>query len=544
MSWRGSDGTTIEPAGTARVDQTDAHPGFRLGALYHRIASSLPASSSSEEDVSVACLLDWKRYRTNPFEEEWPSIVSCVRAHPDLTAASLFRQLQSCSPGRYHPGQLRCLQRGVRCIRTRLRALNSEPEASELIHGDLPQPLPEPIVPSPLSLFPPLPQDPSPSVAGEAAACGTTAPSGTPAPRRRGAKQPNITPITCSASITSPGYDEAADTAFADQATPPVEEGTLAHAIQAYLQEQVEAGHRPKTLQWHQTALGQLRAYLLTHRQSQGLDTLTDTVVQEWLTFLQTTPTSTGALRSSMTIATYARSVRAFGNWLVRTGRQAHALFSSQRCPIPGPKQMQLVEPEAFAQLLEACQRSSDGGAPAEKMAARNRALLWLLWDGGIRVAELCALRRNDVFPHQGIVRIKGSGAKERRIALGREGQQALRAYLELTCGDRQEHNDEEALFQTDTGIPLTINGLQSLFVRLNQRLNLPGTHISPSMLRDTFAVRSLRAGDSPEAVQKLLGLAEKSAVKRYQEEARSLAKAGPSTRLTQRFSDVSLAWS
>ena len=95
-------------------------------------------SSTSTKELPVECLLGWKRYRTNPFEEEWECIASCLQEHPDLTAAALFRQLQNSSPGRYHQGQLRCLQRGGRLIRTQLLAMRDDPDPAELIHGTLP----------------------------------------------------------------------------------------------------------------------------------------------------------------------------------------------------------------------------------------------------------------------------------------------------------------------------------------------------------------------------------------------------------------------
>ena len=123
------------------------------------------------------------------------------------------------------------------------------------------------------------------------------------------------------------------------------------------------------------------------------------------------------------------------------------------------------------------------------------------------------------MFPQQGIVRIRSTDAKERRIALGPEGQQALRAYLDLLAqGEHSERHDrEDTLFQTEAGTSLTINGLESLFVRLNQRANFPGIHISPSMLRDTFAVRYLQNGGHLETLQEMLGLNELASVKRYQ---------------------------
>lgn len=299
----------------------------------------------------------------------------------------------------------------------------------------------------------------------------------------------------------------------------------LDQAIAAYLQEQVDAKRGPKTLQWHQTALGQLRTYLYTQQQSQELDGLTETMVQQWLDALRTTPTALGTLRSSTTISTYARSVRAFGNWLVRTSRRSHPLFSSQRCPSSCPKQVKLVESETFRRLLQVGELATEAEVSAEEAEASNRALLWLIWDGGLRVAELCALQRSDVVIQQGIVQVRGAGARARRIAVGTEGQQALHVYLELIGRDCEELSDGEALFRTEMGTPLTVPAVESLFTRLNQRLNLPGIRVSPSTLRDTFAVRFLQAGGSEEGLQRVLGLAEQSVIKRYQEAARLQAQ-------------------
>jgi site-specific recombinase XerD len=51
----------------------------------------------------------------------------------------------------------------------------------------------------------------------------------------------------------------------------------------------------------------------------------------------------------------------------------------------------------------------------------------------------------------------------------------------------------------------------------------MSGKGVTPSVLRDTFAVRSLQQGGHPKTLQKLLGFANKAALKRYQEAVRSL---------------------
>lgn len=80
----------------------------------------------------------------------------------------------------------------------------------------------------------------------------------------------------------------------------------------------------------------------------------------------------------------------------------------------------------------------------------------------------------------------------------------------------------------TETGHPLTIFALEDLFVRLNQRAFGTSKRISPSMLRDTCAVRYLRSGVHLDALPKMLGLSTITSAKRYQRAYEREEKGGP----------------
>jgi site-specific recombinase XerD len=55
------------------------------------------------------------------------------------------------------------------------------------------------------------------------------------------------------------------------------------------------------------------------------------------------------------------------------------------------------------------------------------------------------------------------------------------------------------------------------LLARLHRRAGIIEHHISPTMLRDTFAVRYLQAGGSPSQLRKVLGLDARTPITRYQ---------------------------
>jgi site-specific recombinase XerD len=67
----------------------------------------------------------------------------------------------------------------------------------------------------------------------------------------------------------------------------------------------------------------------------------------------------------------------------------------------------------------------------AERAAMRNRAILWVFYDTGMRVSELCGLRLADFDRKHGVLTVKGKGSKERRIALGQNCLRNLLYYLD-----------------------------------------------------------------------------------------------------------------
>jgi hypothetical protein len=57
-------------------------------------------------------VLGWRRTHKDPFDGEWGQIMAWLVANPERSSGDIFRELQRLSPGRYHPLQIRTLQRG------------------------------------------------------------------------------------------------------------------------------------------------------------------------------------------------------------------------------------------------------------------------------------------------------------------------------------------------------------------------------------------------------------------------------------------------
>lgn len=174
----------------------------------------------------------------------------------------------------------------------------------------------------------------------------------------------------------------------------------------------------------------------------------------------------------------------------------------------------QVVEPEVFIRLMHACQFPGSPGGPRAGMTARNRAILWLLWDTGLQVSELCRLRLTDVDRTAGNMTVPGKGGQARTFLLSADGQRALDAYLEqarLTpAWEPAIPEARDRLWLTEQR--LTKNSLTSLFARLNQRAGFTMNPICSSMLRDTYTIRFLQAREERSLLQEQLGLADLTA--------------------------------
>jgi site-specific recombinase XerC len=181
------------------------------------------------------------------------------------------------------------------------------------------------------------------------------------------------------------------------------------------------------------------------------LDALTADELRAWLVTLRQT-------LAPISVAGYVRGLKAFGNWCA-TERLAegHALRSLRRPHVPH----KLIEPlsdEALHRLLNIG-------------SVRDRAIVLLLLDTGLRVSQLAGLRGCDLRP-DGSVKVTGKGARERIVPVGTAARQALLRYLR--SGEPLE--PEEPILRAERGGgPLDARGIQSIFKRLKTPRRHPG---------------------------------------------------------------------
>jgi integrase/recombinase XerD len=168
------------------------------------------------------------------------------------------------------------------------------------------------------------------------------------------------------------------------------------------------------------------------------------------------------------------------------------------------PKSLQPSEVEA---LLAAPDRTKPDGL-------RDAAMLELLYATGLRVSELIHVKIENLVMDAGFLRTFGKGSKERIVPFGDSARDAIVAYME---GGRQHFvkRPDPYLFLSNRGRPMTRQSFWMKIVRY-ARLAGIGTHISPHVLRHSFATHLLENGADLRSVQLMLGHSDISTTQIY----------------------------
>lgn len=214
--------------------------------------------------------------------------------------------------------------------------------------------------------------------------------------------------------------------------------------------------------------------------------------------------------RAASTVTRHIASLRSFFRFLVRRG----ILRSNPAATLVQPKKRRrlpaILDERSVDSMLNAIDRSTPSGC-------RDRAILEVLYGGGIRLSELIGLRRCDIDRHDGTIKVVGKGRKERIVPIGREAIGALDAYQKSREQEFPQgvNGSEEPVFLTESGRPIYARYVQRL-VRSHIRSVSEIGRQSPHVLRHTVATHLLNRGADLRAVKELLGHASLSTTQIY----------------------------
>jgi integrase/recombinase XerC len=211
----------------------------------------------------------------------------------------------------------------------------------------------------------------------------------------------------------------------------------------------------------------------------------------------------------SRTLARGIAGIRSLVRFLEKDGEMNGAPFRAIR-----PPRQKRTLPKPLAAPAARKLIAAENGLDQEPwVAARNAAVLALLYGSGLRISEALGLRRGEAPEgNDAILRVRGKGGKERFVPVLPVVAQAIADYMRL-CPYRP--GPDAPLFLGTRGGPLNPRLVQRAMEKLRSALGLPDT-ATPHALRHSFATHLLANGGDLRTIQELLGHASLSTTQIY----------------------------
>ncbi|MEK9175610.1 MAG: site-specific tyrosine recombinase/integron integrase [Patescibacteria group bacterium] len=161
------------------------------------------------------------------------------------------------------------------------------------------------------------------------------------------------------------------------------------------------------------------------------------------------------------------------------------------------PRELDLLDVADLEALLVAPKGTNE-------MALRDRAILEMFFSTGLRIAELCSLKIDDINIERGEFSVRGKGGKIRVVFLSDRAKKSLKAYK-----DKRRNVDDDRLF------PITPRSIQRMIHKYAVSVGI-AKKVTPHVLRHAFATDLLQNGADLRSVQALLGHANISTTQIY----------------------------
>lgn len=282
---------------------------------------------------------------------------------------------------------------------------------------------------------------------------------------------------------------------------------SYSHAVVLFLEAKRAQRLSPNTLRDYERTLRKFREYLPDGDQTK-IDQIT---VLDIRRFMASLPLGRKSLLNVHV------GLSAFWTWMTREGLCAENLMKKVDRPRPEIRTIIPFSKDEVEKLLSSLEQSKEYVRPGKKSCAhkipnqrRNKAILLLLLDTGMRASELCGIRFKD-FIDESHVRVYGKGGKERVLPLSPSTINAIDEYVKWERPPAKSINSH--VFVTKTGKQLKACDLYHRILKIGERA---GVHAHPHRFRHTFAINFLRNGGDIYTLQAILGHSSLEMVKRY----------------------------
>jgi integrase/recombinase XerC len=201
-------------------------------------------------------------------------------------------------------------------------------------------------------------------------------------------------------------------------------------------------------------------------------------------------------------------SLNTYFKFLIREEKISVNPVKNIQGPKKGKRIVKYLEEDEILKILDELQYEDDFDG------IRNRLIIEMLYGTGIRLSEIIGLKVSETDINGGFIKVLGKRSKERIIPMNRTLNELVSKYMEK----RREVPgavDKDVLFLTGSG-----NNLYPMFVYrvVKQYVDkmILRTHVSPHVLRHTFATHLINRGADINAIKELLGHANLSATQIY----------------------------
>jgi len=247
-----------------------------------------------------------------------------------------------------------------------------------------------------------------------------------------------------------------------------------------------ERHYSPHTLKSYQRDLENLANYLENYQLC--FSTLTAKQLNAWLANLHQKNLSANSLRRMLA------STRSFYRFLIKQDLSTHNPALNVSAPKLGKRLPEAVHVDRMQALLNI---KPDNDA----LSIRDHAMLELVYSSGLRLAELCNLKLEDISWSDQTVRVTGKGQKTRIVPLGAVAAEAVTNWLDLRQDwAKPEHTE---VFISKSARALSPRSVEYRFKAFGVK---HGINLYPHMLRHSFATHVLESSQDLRAVQELLG--------------------------------------
>jgi len=293
---------------------------------------------------------------------------------------------------------------------------------------------------------------------------------------------------------------------------------SLRSLVKGYLLTHQTQGSSPNTVEYYRGILARFLWFAEKNNWSDDVRLISEWQIREFLGYVGTETNrwekqgngaeSSSRKSSSRTVHHYYGALRAFFNWMVREGFVTDTPLAKVKVQKTKPRVIQPYSLEAIKRIIQLCDYDYEHGA--KFLGSRNRAIVLVLLDSGLRLSELTNIKIQDIDTEKGWIKVLGKGGKERVVRIGKAAQKALWRYL-MYRGE----SDHEEVWLSEEKRPMQSSGVQSTIQSLKKRagINEKG---SVHRFRHTFALNFLRADRNPFNLQYLLGHNSLEMVKRY----------------------------